>query len=80
MKYILLNEYILIVFEHNAIWQCIYWTVAQLPCIVLQTAKLIVITVIYRMDNLHGTYSVVVTEENKDSGYKFSFFWPVPFQ
>jgi len=80
MKYILLNEYILIVFEHNAIWQCIYWTVAQLPCIVLQTAKLIVITVIYRMDNLYGTYSIVVTEENIDNGYKFSFFLPVPVQ
>jgi hypothetical protein len=28
-------------------------------------AQLIVITVIYRVENLYGTYSIVVTEENR---------------
>ena len=39
-----------VIFEYNAIWQCIYLTFAQLMCIVLQTAKFIFIIVIYKME------------------------------
>jgi hypothetical protein len=38
-------------------------------------ANLIVITVIYRVENLCGTDSIVVTEENKESGYIFNSFF-----
>jgi hypothetical protein len=40
-------------------------------------AKLIVITVNYRVENLYGTYSIVVPEENSDSDYIFNSFLQV---
>jgi len=48
---------------------------AQLTCIVLQTAKLIVISVTCRMESLCGKNSIVVIEENKDNGYIFKYFF-----
>jgi hypothetical protein len=43
-------------------------------------AKLIVITVTYRVENLCGTDSIVVTEGNKGSGFIFNFFFQVRTQ
>jgi len=37
--------------------------------------KLIFVPVIYKMESLYGTNSIVVTEENKDNGYIFKFFF-----
>jgi hypothetical protein len=37
-------------------------------------AILIVITVIYKVEILYGTYSIVVTEETIENAYIFNFF------
>jgi hypothetical protein len=62
-----------IVNKYNEIWECIYLILAHLTCIVLQSRKFHCVYPKLQDKNSYEIYSLVVTEENKDSFYNLNF-------